>query len=148
VLPYPLVVPQTLWFDATDDALALLDQSVEVLVTTDIELPEPVEELGQVVHRTVAERLRLAVTLPSETLRQVGNQLLQFLHESLFGQSHGLVEPCRDPFALLLVQVGMQLLQVVRGLNAKDMYDNPDYGRRPAESGVRRYNRPMEASIW
>jgi hypothetical protein len=142
VLPHPLVVPQALWFDATDDALALLDQSVEVLVAPDIELPEPVEELGQVVHRAVAERLRLAVTLPSETFRQVGNQLLQFLHESLLGQSHGLVEPCRDAFALLLVQVGMQLLQVIRWFNAKDMFDNPDCRRRPAESGVRRYNRP------
>ena len=75
---------------------------IELLVAADVQLAEPLEELGQVLDRRVAEDLGLAVVLAREPLGQVGDQLGQFGGERLLGQPHGLVETGLHPLALLL----------------------------------------------
>ena len=52
VLPQAGVVAQVLRLDAADDPLGVGHQAVELLVAADVELAEPLEELGQVLDRT------------------------------------------------------------------------------------------------
>ena len=64
VLPQPGVVAQVLRLDAADDPLGSGHELVELLAAADVQLAEPLEELGQVLHGRVPEDLRLAVLLP------------------------------------------------------------------------------------
>ena len=58
-----------------DDPLCLLDQGVELGATTDVERSEPLEELGEVSHRRVAEDLGRAVLVrPRDPFGQVLDQ--------------------------------------------------------------------------
>jgi hypothetical protein len=118
VLPQPGVVPQILWLDAANDPLSLADELIELLVGTDVQVAEPLEELGQVLHGRVPEDARLAIRLAREPRGEVAYQLGQFGDERFLGQPHGLVEARRHTPALLLVQSGVELLKVVRGLHA------------------------------
>jgi hypothetical protein len=56
---------------APHDLLRLVDQPVQFGVGADVEVAEPGEELGQVHHRGIAERLRLAVLGAAEPLTEV-----------------------------------------------------------------------------
>jgi len=48
LLAKPLIVSEQLRFHAPHDALALLDEPVEIVIAADIELLETLEELSQI----------------------------------------------------------------------------------------------------
>ena len=80
---------------------ASADEMVELLAGADVQLAEPLEELGQVLDGRVAKDLRLAVFVARQPLGEVRDQLGQFGGERLLGQPHGLIEtrpaPARTP---------------------------------------------------
>ena len=76
---------------------AWLTKLVELFAAADIQLAEPLEELGQVLDGRVAENFRLAVFLTGKPLREMRDQLGQFGGERLFGQPHGFIEPATAP---------------------------------------------------
>ena len=117
VLPQAGIVPQILRLDAADDPLGLADQLIQLLAAADVELAEPLEELGQVLNGTISENLGLAILLARKPLRQVRDQLGQFGGKRLLGQTHGFVETGLHPLALLFVELRVELLQIVWGFH-------------------------------
>ena len=118
LLPQMAVFAQLLRLDAADRALGLGHQAVELFVGTDVQVPETIEELGQVLDSAVPKHLGLAVFLAAEPLGQVRNQFGQLFGECLLGQSHRFVEASLHPPAFLPVELGAELLQVRRWIDA------------------------------
>ena len=117
LLPQTGVVAQLLRLDTTNGALGLGHKAVELLVGTDIQMSEPLEELGQVLDSRVTKHFWLAIFLPTQSLGQVRHELGQFVRERLLGELYGLVETGLHPLALLLVECGLKLLQIRRRLD-------------------------------
>ena len=67
MLPQVAIVTQGLRFDAVDDAFGVLDQRVEIVVGTDVELPKAIEELARLV---TAESRKIFCPPPSMPLRR------------------------------------------------------------------------------
>ena len=57
-----------------------------------IEVPEPLEELPQILQRASPKDLGFAIVLAAQSLRQVGNHFGQFIEERLLGQLDGLLK--------------------------------------------------------
>ena len=117
----PALSRKALRLDAADDPLSLADELVQLLAAADVQLPEPLEELGQVLHGRVAEDFRLAILLARQPLGQVGHQLGQFGGERLLGQPDRLVETALHPLAFLFVELRVELLKVVGRFHAGEV---------------------------
>ncbi len=100
--------------EALEEVPGSLDDSIELLVGADVEPPETFEELSQVLDGRVSKDLGLPVVGPGESLGEMLNQPGELLQEGLLRQLNGLVEPGLDPLTLLLVEGGIELLEVVR----------------------------------
>jgi hypothetical protein len=74
VLPQSLVVTEVLRLHAPDDPPSLADKLIELLVGTDVQLAEPLEELAEVLDDAVSKDFRLAILLPREPLGEVRRQ--------------------------------------------------------------------------
>ena len=74
-LPERLVVAKLLRLDAAHDSLGLTDQVVELLAGADIEMPEAIEELPQVLDGRVPEDFGFAVLGAAQALGEVTHQL-------------------------------------------------------------------------
>jgi hypothetical protein len=91
-LPQVGAVAELLRLDPPHGLLRLADQFVELLARPDVEVPESLEELAQVLDRRIAKYFGLAVLIAAEPFGQVRDELGQLLGERLLRQADGLVE--------------------------------------------------------
>ena len=96
-----------------------VDQLIELIAGTDVEMAEPVEKLVQVGHRRIPEDFRLAVFVSGEPFGQVGDQLRQFAGERLLGKPDRLVESLTNPVAFLPIEVGIEPHHVLGRFDAR-----------------------------
>ena len=92
MLPKAGIVTQGLWIDATDDPLGIGNQTVELLAGADIQVAEPLEELGEVLDTRIPEDLGLSIIVPGESLGEMRDQFGEFCGEGFLRQTNGLVE--------------------------------------------------------
>ena len=110
MLPHRLVVAQSLRFDATHDPLRLFHEVIELHVGPHVEFTKPLEELGEVGDRRIAEDFGLAVVAAADPLGQMRHQPRQFFEEGGLSELYGFVKPCGHALRLLPIQVRAELL--------------------------------------
>ena len=64
------IVSELLRLDTADNPLGLRNQAVQLLIGTDVEMTEPLEELLQVINRRVPKDFGLAILLATEPMQQ------------------------------------------------------------------------------
>ena len=75
MLSQPGVVAQGLRLDAANDSLRVGHEPIQLLIAVDVELPETLEKLRQILDGRISEDSRLPVLLPGQPLRQMADQV-------------------------------------------------------------------------
>ena len=88
-LPEPVGISQRLRLDTIDGLLGLLHEGIQLGTRPNVQPPEPLEELPEVLDGGIPEDLWLAVVEAREAFSEMSREPLEFRGEGLFSEFDG-----------------------------------------------------------
>jgi hypothetical protein len=97
----------------------LFHEGIQLRAAPDVEPPESLEELAEILDGGIPEHLWLAVVKPRKPFSEMSRESLEFRGEGLFSEFDGTLETLTDTGLLRLLHVGMQGHEVLRRLDGR-----------------------------